>query len=200
MEPVERDWLRGPNAEDAALWAEVMRGVRPLPGRALPPEPVLETAPEPAGPVERETTPRRSHPALKAPALRPETLAERGLTGLDAKRAERLRRGEIQIDARLDLHGLTQDAAHRALDSFLAASIAAGRRCVLVITGKGTVRVESETAGRRFAMPEAPGVLRSALPRWIEQSPHRARVVALQPAHRKHGGEGAFYLYLRRER
>lgn len=94
---------------------------------------------------------------------------------------------------------MTQDSAHRALESFLAGSIAAGRRCVLVITGKGSPRPDSNPS-RRFSMPEGPGVLRAVLPHWIEQSPLRARIVALQPAHRKHGGNGAFYIYLRRTR
>lgn len=194
MDQPEREGPR-PSAEDAALWREVMRNVRPLPGRALPSHPMAPPLHDHGAPL-----PSRHYATVTKPKpSRRESLLERGLNGLDARRAERLRRGEIAIDARLDLHGLTQDAAHRALESFLAGSIAAGRRCVLVITGKGSARPES-SPGRRFSMPEGPGVLRAALPHWIEQSPLRARIVALQPAHRRHGGDGAFYVYLRRTR
>src|SRR5690606_11422431 len=108
-----------------------------------PAEPPCAVKPRARGPA----------PAVRPPAPpRPETLAERGLTGLDGKRAERLRRGDIAVEARLDLHGLTQEPAHRALDAFLAAAIAADLRCVLVITGKGGARPEPEAAGGRFVM------------------------------------------------
>ncbi|HEX7970035.1 MAG TPA: Smr/MutS family protein, partial [Stellaceae bacterium] len=102
------------------------------------------------------------------------------------RNAERLRRGELGIEARLDLHGMTQEEAHRALDDFLACAQHAGRRCVLVITGKGG-------AGRG-------GILRSAVPRWLNEAPNRARLLAFAAAQPKHGGAGALYLLLRRRR
>jgi DNA-nicking Smr family endonuclease len=197
-----RDWLAAPSSADAALWAEVVRGVRPLPGRrrqspAMPkaaPRPDVEaTVPRPA------KTPRRPRPAEPA-TTRPAHVAERGLAGLDKRQADRLRRGEIAIDARLDLHGMTQAAAHRALDAFLGGALAAGRRCVLVITGKGAAREAAAQPGTRLVLGENTGVLRAMLPRWIDEGPHATRVVALQPAHRRHGGGGAFYVYLRRSR
>ena len=108
--------------------------------------------------------------------------------GVDRRSAERLRRGERRIDARLDLHGMTQDEAHRALDAFLARAEHAGWRCVLVITGKGR---PGTSAG---------GVLRAAVPRWLNEAPHRARLLAIAAAQPKDGGAGALYLLLRRRR
>lgn len=108
--------------------------------------------------------------------------------GVDRRTMQRLRRGQIGIEARLDLHGLTQGEAHRALNAFLARCQTGGRRCVLVITGKG--RTDDE----------ASGVLRRAVPRWLDQAPNRARIITVQPAQRRHGGEGALYVLLRKPR
>ena len=100
----------------------------------------------------------------------------------------RLRRGLLPVEGRIDLHGMTQDQAHGALDRYLAASGAAGRRCVLVITGKG-YRPDGST-----------GVLRAAVPRWLNQMPNRERVLAFCHATPADGGEGALYVLLRRQR
>ncbi len=124
--------------------------------------------------------PRRGEPL---PALAPGTIA-----GVDRATAERLRRGGLVIDGRLDLHGLTQDEAHAALERFLGGSAARGRRCVLVITGKGL----GDGFGR--------GVLRQAVPRWLNEPPNRARILAVMPAQPKHGGAGALYVLLKRKR
>lgn len=202
MPAPERDWLRTPSSADAALWAEVVRGVHPLPGRRRQAPALQEAGPRPvaepasARPVKGA---RETRPAESVTARNPR-VAARGLTGLDKRRADRLRRGEIEIEARLDLHGMTQAAAHRALDAFLGGALAAGRRCVLVITGKGSAREAAARPGTRLVLGERQGVLRAMLPRWIDEGPYAARIVALQPAHRKHGGGGAFYIYLRRER
>jgi len=122
-------------------------------------------------------------PGAKLPDLAP------GVTpGVDRRSAERLRRGERRIDARLDLHGMTQDEAHRALDAFLARAEQAGWRCVLVITGKGRPGTS------------AAGVLRTAVPRWLNEAPNRARLLAFTAAQPKDGGAGALYVLLRRRR
>jgi len=105
--------------------------------------------------------------------------------GLDRANAERLKRGLHRIEARLDLHGMTQAAAHGALSAFIAASRAAGRRCVLVITGRGLGQ-------------SGPGVLKSSVPRWLEEPELRQYILAIAPAQPHHGGPGATYLLLRR--
>jgi len=106
--------------------------------------------------------------------------------GLDRRSAQRLRRGQTAIEARLDLHGMTQEEAHRALTRFIVASHAAGRRGLLIITGKGTRECE--------------GVLHRSVPRWLAESQCRSLVLAVERAQPRHGGDGALYVLLRRLR
>ena len=100
----------------------------------------------------------------------------------------RLKRGQLAIDGRIDLHGMTQDKAHRALEKFLTASQGAGQRCVLVITGKG-LRPTGET-----------GVLRNLVPRWMNAPAIRGRVLSFCTAQPRDGGTGALYVLLKRKR
>ena len=93
----------------------------------------------------------------------------------------------MPIEGKLDLHGRTQAEAHRRLETFLANAQASGKRCVLVVTGRGL----GKSAG---------GVLRTEVPRWLNQTPNRARVLAFDWAQPKHGGDGALYVLLRRNR
>ncbi len=106
---------------------------------------------------------------------------------MDRKAYEALRRGRLEPEARIDLHGLTSERAHAALQSFILSSHAEGRRLVLVITGKGRSN-------------EGPGALRRGAPHWLALPPLAARVLEIAPAHRRHGGDGALYVYLRRLR
>ena len=171
--------MRRVTGDDAALWQRAMRGVAPLPGRAPP----VETAP----------TPDRRHPAGtkfagETPALPKKSAPAPPLdrfAGVDRATAERLRRGQRDIEARLDLHGMTQAEAHRALQGFVMGSRTAGRRCVLVITGHGRM---------------SGGILKSAVPRWLHEPDLRRHVLAIAPARPQHGGSGALYLLLRKER
>jgi len=91
----------------------------------------------------------------------------------------------MQIEARLDLHGMTQAEAHQALHAFIERQARLGARCLLVITGKGR---------------GGDGVLRAALPGWLNAGPIRAKVLAIFPAQPKDGGSGAVYVYLKRQR
>ena len=166
---------------DRRLWREAVRGVSPLRGRAAATFPTPGGAPEPglartAAPPASRLTP---HP-LPVPAL------DR-FAGIDRANAERLKRGRHRIEARLDLHGMTQAEAHRALAVFVRASCEASRRCVLVITGRGLAR-------------NGPGILKSAIPRWLEEPDLRRQILAIAPAQPCHGGAGALYLLLRRRR
>jgi len=110
------------------------------------------------------------------------------VTPLGRRTRSRIARGRLAIEARLDLHGLTQSEAHASLLRFLRAASNRGARLVLVITGKG----------RRTPADGKPGVLRYQLPRWLELPEFRALVVGFEQAHAAHGGEGAFYVQLRR--
>jgi DNA-nicking Smr family endonuclease len=107
--------------------------------------------------------------------------------GVDRRTAEKFRRGQLAVEARLDLHGLTQEPAHRALASFIQQAHTNGLRTVLVITGKG-------------GFGDARGVLREAVPRWLNEGDLRPRVLSCAWAQPRHGGAGALYVLLRRQR
>jgi DNA-nicking Smr family endonuclease len=138
-----------------------------------------------------------TEPAAK-PAKRPAPRARP--TGVDGRTAERLRKGAIDPDATLDLHGFTEEAAHGAVADFLRNSIVRGARLLLVVTGKGA----------KASAPDAPfdlelerrsrGVLRSMVPRWLQEPALVHFVADVRTAHRRHGGSGALYVYLRKER
>ena len=108
--------------------------------------------------------------------------------GVDKRTSQRLSRGQLTIEGRLDLHGLTQDEAHSRLAGFIRRAVAAGKRNVLVITGKG------------FKASGEIGVLRQAVPRWLNEPSLRRHIVTLRQAQAKDGGDGALYVLLRRER
>lgn len=194
---------RRPSEEELALWHEVARRVVPLPGRDAPPAARIEAPARKAAPAAGAVTKPEAGSARAAPAapLRVPPGRHAPTAGLDRRLAERLRRGRLPIESRIDLHGLTQAEAHLRLDAFLAGAHRSGKRCVLVITGKGTARAESASApGGRFALPEARGVLRQLVPRWLGEGANARRVLAIAPAQPRHGGEGALYVYLRRPR
>lgn len=175
--------------EDRQLWDHVRRTAAPL-------RPVL---PEPPPPAPPEAPPRVPAPAgalPAAPAKREKPKPPPGvlvpLGGLDRKTLTRLGRGSVAIDARIDLHGMTQDAAHHRLLRFLDTARGEGARIVLVITGKGAPDgPEFGGAGR--------GVLRRAVPAWLASAPFRLHVSGYESAGRRHGGEGALYVRLRRK-
>jgi len=160
----------------------------------------------------RPAEPRAVHPPKQAatnksaqasPVVQPSKSRRElpGITGVDGATAERLRRGKVEPDAALDLHGLTQAEAHARLVSFVRRSHERGYRCLLVVTGKGTPPRDIESA-HGFVMPERSraGVLRAQVPVWLEHADTRSLVAGLHQAHQRHGGSGAFYVYLRRVR
>ena len=105
-----------------------------------------------------------------------------------------MKKGRLVPEARIDLHGLTLAQAHPTLNRFILDAVAAERRLVLVITGKGKVRDELGP------IPERHGVLRHQVPHWLNSMPLKPHVLQIAEAHVKHGGAGAYYVYLRRAR
>ena len=182
------------SAAERDLWRRAMGDVRPLRPQADPEpepraflEPRKSAEPEVPAAVRRMRTwrplPEPTRPVADAEGLQPGSMV-----GIDKRTAQRLRRGRLPVEGRLDLHGHTQDTGYRALCAFVAASFEAGRRCVLIVTGKGL-----RPDGRG-------GVLRANVPRWLNQAPNRERVLAITQANQKDGGGGAFYVLLRRKR
>ena len=125
------------------------------------------------------------------------------LTDFDRKTVRRIRSGRIEIEARLDLHGMRQDEAHRALRSFLGGSQGRGLRWVLVITGKGRAAGNGggdNGAGLPIYASAERGILRKSVPRWLTDPDLRPLVVSYTTAALHHGGEGALYIQLRTPR
>jgi len=196
---------RGLNPEDEALWQVVARSARPLrPKTAHPPDPDVEAA------LRRRRRPPEPH-VQPADRLAPFRLGERAATRLphqlapsltaalaeqplrmDAKTHGRMSRGKIAPEARIDLHGLTLSEAHAELVHFLLNAQSDGLRLVLVITGKGKRGTDDGPIPNRI------GALRHQVPQWLRLPPLGPVVQQVAEAHLRHGGSGAYYVYLRR--
>ncbi len=182
------DGQHDPEVPDSGLWAYVIRTVRPLRRE----DPLPPPGPTPQAPLPGKKRGRGDGSPSAAPSR---TLPPAPPAGLDRRTEERLRRGQMEIEARLDLHGLTLAQARPALERFLLSGQARGLRCVLVITGKG---------GRPSRDPDnplpEPGILRGAVPGWLAEPPLSHVVLRHFPAKGRHGGAGAVYILLRRPR
>ncbi|MEI8393974.1 MAG: Smr/MutS family protein [Rhodospirillaceae bacterium] len=192
---------RLPSPDELSLWRLAMRDAVPL-----HPQPVVTpSVPVCVGPVTASPVPVQPAPPSPSPPPSPLPLPivvapPRGLArttlpplevghcaGIDRRTDERLRRGRLVVEARIDLHGLTQSVAHDTLLHFLEASYRVGRRCVLVITGKGPVS-------------QGGGVLRQSVPRWLSEPGLRRLIVAVHRAQPFDGGDGALYVLVKRRR
>lgn len=175
--------------EDRILWETVARTAKPLTGRHR-----KKTEPDDLDLWEQEVAPKSSVPAPKRikepegsispkqPALKPK---EPLIYPLDRPTHRKIAKGRLDIEARIDLHGLTQREAHELLYGFLANAHGRGLRHVLIITGKGR-----STGGE--------GILKQAVPHWFSTPIFRLLVGAYEDAAHHHGGLGALYVRLRR--
>jgi DNA-nicking Smr family endonuclease len=179
---------RALSEQERALWDSVAKQIKPLRRKSRAPKAqAAPTAEELSVAAESASSPKPPPPTkavtpdmpLPAPPLAP----------LGRRERSQLSRGKKAIDARLDLHGMTQTRAHRALLSFLQRANSDGLTFVLVITGKGRMGTESER-----------GVLRRQVPQWLSLPEFRGLVVGFEEAHIGHGGEGALYVRVRRSR
>ncbi|MDE2603707.1 MAG: Smr/MutS family protein [Bradyrhizobium sp.] len=173
--------------EERALWETVAKQTRPLPRKPRATEVAREaemSAATNAGHAEPPSSKMLRVAKVAAPPSPPP------LSPLGRRERSQLSRGRKEIEARLDLHGMTQKRAHRVLQDFLRRAHAEGLTFVLVITGKG------KTAGAESGR----GVLRRQVPRWLALPEFRTMVVGFEEAHIGHGGEGALYVRIRRMR
>jgi DNA-nicking Smr family endonuclease len=115
-------------------------------------------------------------------------------TGVNGATEDRLRRGLLEPDAKLDLHGMTEAAAYRALSRFLVGAQQRGNRLILVVTGKGNPRKEESASW----MLSPHGVLKQMVPRWLKEPELAPMIASTKAAHVRHGGDGALYVYLRK--
>lgn len=187
---MSRRGLRILTAEDKALWRHVTQDVTPARGKKAPEAETGSAAPAPKAPVRHakiqvaEPTPK---PKPRAPPLVP----------LEKELKRRLSRRQLEPDDVIDLHGLTQEAAHKSLVAFLRGAQTRGLKLVKVITGKGG---RSDPIAPWRAHESERGVLRRAAPHWLEAPDLRAVVVGYETAAAHHGGDGAFYVRIRRAR
>ena len=182
---------KGLTHDDRSLWDFVTRNVRPLLHRPAPvPAPVTAPPPEKRPEKHPEKHDDPVFTLIPVPDFSLKPLPATGPAeqpGLDRRSADRLRKGQMEIEARLDLHGLRQGEAQDRLTRFLTTGYHSGRRCVLVITGKGSRNGEA-------------GVLRRLVPFWLQMHPLAPMILSYSPAKPKDGGDGAFYILLRRKR
>ncbi|MFK4511715.1 Smr/MutS family protein [Bradyrhizobium daqingense] len=186
LEPRPSPRRRALSEEDRELWDLVAKQVKPLrKHRVVKAQPPPRSEPATIAPVARPAPSPR--PMAAAPAPRATKPVMPPLAPLGKRERTKLSRGRSEIDARLDLHGMTQMRAHRALTGFLHRAHHEGLTFVLVITGKGRSGGES-------------GVLRRQVPEWLSLPEFRAFVVGFEEAAIGHGGEGALYVRIRRAR
>ena len=189
------------SAEERALWDRVADSAIPLDPQRPVEEPVIIARPV-NRPVVREIDPihhfmlgekanhKRGHDLLPSITAR---LTKAPLQ-MDSKAHGKMTRGKLKPEARLDLHGMTMSEAHPELIAFILGSQAIGRRLVLVITGKGKLRDDGGP------IPVRHGVLRHQVPQWMALPPLSQVILQVTPAHLTHGGHGAYYVYLRKNR
>lgn len=179
---------RALSEEERALWESVAKHVKPLRKRSASAKAQAAASDPLTHPVSTKPVPvKAAAPVKAAPASRPPMPP---LAPIGRRERSKLSRGRHEIDARLDLHGMTQLRAHRMLFGFLQRAHHDGLTFVLVITGKG--KVGGQDAER--------GVLRRQVPEWLSLPEFRALVVGFEEAHIGHGGEGALYVRVRRPR
>jgi DNA-nicking Smr family endonuclease len=174
-----------PTSDEEALFRAAMADAKPIERR----NPVAEE-PAPPGPPPKKTKAIAVTRALppKPPRNPPKSVLEAGKAAdLDRRTMDKLRKGKMRPEGRLDLHGMTADRALSALNAFLADRQSSGQRCVLVITGKGSLK-------------EGGGVIRRELPSWLNAPGNRSRVLGFAGAQPADGGGGAFYVLLKRRR
>lgn len=192
------------SAEDAALWQKVTERTTALEHRdtfdptayAPPPKQNAGGRKKPDFGKLSVTFPPKPEPRKNSFDLMP-SLPDRLRSApvqMDQKTFGKMKRGKLLPEGRVDLHGMTLDRAHGVLVNFILSAHGSGKRLVLVITGKGKNRDEGGP------IPVRHGVLRHQVPQWLSARPLSTVVMQVTPAHISHGGGGAYYVYLRRQR
>ena len=173
------------------LWRTVSDSVSPLKNRDLEYSPFLEEMERLEGSGSDSPAPQKKptkrkplqNPQRKPlPVTPPSPIKHGESAGLDKRSADKLRKGKMVIDARLDMHGMSQEQAHRALNAFIEAAFVTQKRCVQVVTGKGK------------------GILQQAVPEWLNQMPNRARIISFTHTPQHQGGTGALNILIKRQR
>ena len=192
--------IRRLTPDEIELWHRVTglaERLHPTQKATLPlplPKPISAKAPLPR--IEKFSLGQNAGPTQRRHDLKPVLIDHLMATPvqMDRKAIARMKRGKVAPEGRIDLHGLTLDRAHPALVRFILTAQASGKRLVLVITGKG------KPADQPGPIPVPHGVIKHQVPHWLLTPPLAQAVLQISPAHARHGGAGALYVYLRRPR
>ena len=176
--------------QKSSLWAEVTKDIAPLKGKNI-----ADKQEKPKRKSTSKTKKNTSHTPTATRTKNTYTSPEIKSTEVDHRTGQRLKRGQMPIEGRLDLHGKTQNEAYDALLDFIPHAYSQGKRCILIITGKGSRQDSSASL-----LTSKIGVLKQKTPEWLTTSPLNAYVLKIETARQIHGGEGAIYVLLRRER
>jgi len=175
--------------QDEALWEESQKSTTPLLGRPkveLPKNKRVEISPQNRRDIE-------FHLGDKAPAQ----------TQLSRRDVKKISKGDVQIEGKLDLHGSTKNHSYKNLLAFIEEGVIQGKKCLLVVTGKGGQRFSQTnsipTSQRKHEdFNNGSGILKNAVPEWLTSPPLNHYVASFREAHAAHGGDGAYYVMLRR--
>jgi DNA-nicking Smr family endonuclease len=185
------------SSEDLKLWDKVTGSTKPLDKK----EPVVHDTPPKKNNLRSVIKPQRVSPKIKTlsqsanePFQKKVILENSQKVKMDMKAFTKLKKGKLEPEDTLDLHGMTMETAFPALSSFISRAHSTQKRLVLVITGKG------KNTDPGYAVPQRNGVLRSQVPIWLKEPRLSSLVLQIERAHHRHGGLGAFYIYLRRNR
>lgn len=198
--------------EDHDVWSHTAQSVEPLKRAKGRHHPAAESAQDSLPhTVSKSDAGHLKHPSAKAthskaaamksppvPHVSPKLKAPPPIATFDRKKVRKIRSGQVDIEARIDLHGMRQDEAHIALVRFLHRCQAKEQRWVLVITGKGKISDRDDDAPFDMTRQRERGILKRNVPRWLDEPELRHLVVSYTLAAPHHGGEGALYVHLRK--
>ena len=206
--PPAKSGRRHLDDDEAADWDHTARSIEPL-KRAKPRvhkaleveiDTIARARPKPAEAAKTAHAAKLASAKAHAPPALPKVIKAAPIAEFDRKKAKKIRSGQIEIEARIDLHGLRQDEAPMTLRAFLVRAQRAGKRWVLVITGKGKIATErDDDAPFDMTRNRDRGVLKRNVPRWLEEPDLRGLVVSYTTAAISHGGDGALYVHLRKQ-
>ena len=187
----------GGEKDDAHEWGKAVKDVRPL----SPSNKGMATKGTTGAKVPSRSIRERNSPATTERAASTRTASRAPPNpGIDRRTAQRLREGRMEIDGRIDLHGMTLAQAHQAVSTFILRMIAAEKRCLLIITGKGQQKTDHRHPEDRAWYEQPRGQIRQTLPLWLGDASLAPYILSTSPARPEHGGSGAVYVLLRRKR
>ena len=188
------------SSEDRRLWKQVTDTVTPRHVNLIEGEETFAAAMQDVQKVKTSTLSKVAMPSYSPPTSQKKITSATvpPLLGYNKREKSRLSRGLTTIDGKIDLHGLTQDQAHRALHIFIGRAVASGWKNVLVITGKGKTHFNHSLKSYGELGQESPGVLRRKVPQWLSEPSIRNMVIGYETASSSHGGIGALFVRLRK--